>query len=206
MGWFTSRLFILQMIDPRIIGGRLGNQMFQLAYLYAQAKEGAIPDIFVQDCKYFEKYEKEIKELFGKDIGYLPYVAIHLRVGANPINPDEPSYIDNPFYVRLPETGYYIDATNLFPNRKFLVFSDNMEFAKKYFEGDKFAFDESETDLEAFNKMASCDSFIIANSSFSYWAAYLSTAHGKKVIAPTVDKWYNDGVERTVCPKEWIRI
>ncbi len=195
------------MVDPRKIGGRLGNQMFQLAFLYAQMREGNIPDIFVQDCKYFEKYEKEIKQLFGEGIGYLPYVAIHLRVGANPINPEEPKYMENPFYVPLCKTGYYIDAVNQFPNRKFLVFSDDISFAKKYFEGDKFAFDDSENDMDSFNRMASCSDFIIANSSFSYWAAWLSPVAQKKVIAPTYDKWYSSGTTTTtVIPKDWIQI
>ena len=90
------------MIDTKQIAGRLGNQMFQIAYLYSQAKEGNIKDIFVQDYRHFEKYEKEIKELFGKDIGYLPYVAIHVRRG---------DYVNNSFYCDLAQTGYYIDAT-----------------------------------------------------------------------------------------------
>jgi len=194
------------MIIPEILTGRLGNKMFQIAYLYAQVKDGVIPDWYVQDPKYFEKYADEIKKLFGDGIGYLPYVAVHLRRAGNPINPDEPKYNENPFYYDLSKSGYYINATNLFPNRKFLVFSDDLEFAKRYFEGDKFAFDESETDLESFNKMASCSDFIIANSSFSYWAAWLSPSIGKKVVTPTIDKWYNDGKERTICPKSWIRI
>ncbi len=185
------------MISITKITGRLGNQMFQAAYLYSQVKEGKIPDIYVQDFKYFDKYKDEIKKLFGDGIGYLPYVAIHLRRG---------DYVNNPFYVDLATTGYYIDATNLFPNRKFLIFSDDIPFAKTYFEGDKFAFDDSTNELDAFNKMASCDSHIIANSSFSWWAAYLSPSLGGKVVAPTVDKWYKDGVERTFLPSEWVRI
>ncbi len=194
------------MINPDKIFGRMGNRMFQMAYIYAQMKEGKIPDIFIQDYTYFDKYSDEIKKLYGQDIGYLPYVAIHLRVGGNPINPDEPKYIDNPFYVALAKTGYYIDAINQFPNRKFLVFSDDVPFAKTYFEGDKFAFDDSTNDIDSFNRMASCDSQIIANSSFSYWAAFLNKNPSKKVVAPTVDKWYTDGKERTTCPQEWIRI
>jgi len=193
------------MTDPRIIFGRLGNSLFQYATLYAYAKDNNT-DFYFQDPKWFEKYESEIKTLFGEGIGYLPYVAVHLRRASNPINPQEPNYSENPFYYDLSKSGYYINATNLFPDRKFLVFSDDMEFAKKYFEGDKFAFDDSPTDIESFNKMASCSDFIIANSSFSWWAAYLSPSIGKKVIAPTIDKWFADGVERTICPPEWIRV
>ncbi len=193
------------MVNPDKIFGRLGNRLFQSAYIYAQMKKGEIPDIFVQDPKFFEEYAEEIKKLFGEGIGYLPYVAIHLRVGGNPINPEEPKYSDNPFYCNLSKTGYYIDATNLFPARKFLVFSDDIGFARTYFEGDKFAFDESTDAVECLNKMASCDGHIVANSSLSWWAAFLSPHHGK-VVAPTVDKWYADCVDRTVCPPEWIRV
>lgn len=193
------------MIPITNISGRLGNQMFQFAALYSFAKENNT-DFYFQDPKWFIKYEKEIKELFGDNIGYLPYVAIHLRVGGNPLNPEEPNYIDNPYYVSLPKTGYYIDAINQFPNRKFLVFSDNIQFAKTYFEGDKFAFDDSENDLDAFNRISSCSDFIIANSSWSWWAAFLSPSLNKKVIAPSIDKWYSSGKELTVCPPEWIRL
>ncbi len=185
------------MVNPDKLFGRLGNRLFQMAYIYSQVKEGNIPDIYVQDYRLFEKYGDEIKKWFGEGIGYLPYVAMHLRRG---------DYVDNPFYVDLAKTGYYIDATNLFPNRKFLIFSDDISFAKTYFEGDKFAFDDSENEIDAFNRMASCDSHIIANSSFSWWAAWLSPTFTKKVIAPTNDKWYSDGVERTYCPPDWVRV
>lgn len=192
------------MTNPDKIGGRMGNKMFQLAYLYTQVKEGLIPDIYVQDYNLFKKYESDIRSWFGDDIGYLPYVAIHLRVGSNPVNPEEPKYIDNPFYVSLAKTGYYINAINQFPNRKFLVFSDDIEFAKTYFEGDKFAFDDSANDIDAFNRMASCDSQIIANSSYSWWAAFLNKNPSKKVIYPQL--WFADGVKRVTMPNDWIEI
>lgn len=186
------------MIDIHQFSGRMGNEMFRHAYLYAQARKGNIPDTYLQDPKYFEGYEDEIKKLFGEGIGYLPYVGIHLRRG---------DYVNHPFHANLAATGYYIDATNLFPNRKFLVFSDDIPFAKTYFEGDRFAFDDSESDLESFNKFASCDSHIIANSTWSWWGAYLSPTLAKKVVAPTFDKWYTDGNStRTVIPPEWIQI
>ncbi len=192
------------MITPEIITGRLGNKMFQLAYLHTQMRKGEIPDIFVQDPKYFEGYEDDIRKMFSDGIGMLPYTAIHLRVGANPINPAEPKYSENPFYVRLIETGYYIKALEHFPAGKFIVFSDDIEFAKTYFEGDRFAFDESKDDIEAFNKMASCQNIVIANSSYSWWAGFLCPHVDKKILYPNV--WFSDNIKRVGFPKDWIEI
>lgn len=191
------------MVDPRVLGGRLGNQMFQLAYLYGQFKDGAIPDIYAQDFRLWEKHKDEIKQWFSQGIGIMPYVAIHLRVGKNPLVSSEPKYNENPFYYNLVETGYYIKALENFPDGKFIVFSDDVEFAKTYFEGDRFAFDDSQDDIEAFNKMASCDGHIIANSSFSWWAAFLSPNHGK-VCYPS--EWFSDKIKRVSFPEEWIEI
>ena len=184
-----------KMINPDILFGRLGNRMFQGAYLYTQMKEGKIPDIYVQDIKYFEKYQNEIKKWFGDGIGYIPYTSVHIRRG---------DYVDNPFYVDLSKTGYYIDAINKFPNDKFLVFSDDIDFAKFYFEGDKFAFDDSSNEIEAFNKMASCQNNIIANSSFSWWAAFCNPQENQKVVYPSL--WFSDKIERVGFPKAWIKI
>ena len=40
--------------------GRLGNEMFRHAYLYAQVRDGIIPDVYLQSYEYFEKYTDEI--------------------------------------------------------------------------------------------------------------------------------------------------
>lgn len=193
------------MQDPKVIFGRLGNSLFQYAYIYAQMKRGEIPDIFLQDPKYFDNYRDEIKALFGGDIGYLPYVAIHVRRGKNPINPSEPAYSENDFYTNLMGTRYYADAIDHFPRSKFIIFSDDMEFVRENFQGEIFAYDESETDLEAFGKMASCDGIITANSSFSWWAAYLNP-NGGKIVCPAEASWYTDGVVRTKVPNGWIQL
>ncbi len=77
------------MINPQFHFGRLGNNLFQFSYIYAQCRKGEIPDIFLQNPKFFKGYEEEIKDLFGRGNGSEPYVAIHLRRGANPLNPSE---------------------------------------------------------------------------------------------------------------------
>ena len=194
------------MIPIERLTGRMGNKMFQYAYLYAQMREGVIPNIYVQDEKYFEKCADEIKELFGHGIGFLPYIGIHVRRAANPINPDEPKYSENPFYVNLSETDYYERAIELFPGKQFLIFSDDTEWCKeKWGKNDRFQVMEGQTELEDFNMLASCSSIIMANSSFSWWASYLCPNPSKHIVAPK--NWYADGNEtRTVIPNTWTKI
>jgi hypothetical protein len=177
--------------------GRLGNQMFQFAFLYAYAKEHGC-DYYFQDPKYFEKYANEIKALYGDitwaGIKMIDKVSIHIRRG---------DYVGNSFYVDLMATDYYQKAMAEFPKgTQFLVFSDDIEWCQKqevFQKACNFSF--SNTELEDLNEMMTCNGHIIANSTFSWWGAWLGKG---KVIAPKA--WYADGVERTVCPKTWIRL
>jgi len=58
-------------------------------------------------------------------------------------------------------------------------------------------------EIAEFTLMRNCDAFIISNSTFSWWAAYLSQS--ETVITP--DRWYNEGLahlDHTVfTPKHW---
>lgn len=171
--------------------GRLGNNLFQFAYIYGQHRRGAINDLYVQDPVYFDAYRGEIRELYGAENTPTIYkTAIHVRRG---------DYVNNAFYVDLFVDGYYERAMSLFDGQ-FIVFSDDIEWCKKQgvFSGCEFSEGDEESD---FQTMKQCAGLIIANSSFSWWAAYLSSA---KVVAPL--KWYTDGVERTKCLKEWTRV
>lgn len=179
----------------------MGNQMFQYAFLYALYLDGKIPNIYLQDEKYFFRHRNKIKELYNGDIGSLNKISIHVRLGKNPAVPTEPAYVDNPFYNSLTKTDYYKKAMELFPSEKFLVFSDDIEQCKKMPVFKNCEFMEGGTELEDFNTMASCKGHIIANSSFSWWAAYVG---GGKTVAPS--NWYADGRDRTVIPSSWIRI
>lgn len=189
------------MKNPKLIFGRLGNSLFQYAYIYAQMREGKIPDIYVQDPAYFDKYRTEIKQMFRPNPSLIDMVAIHVRRAGNPINSNEPNYSDNPFYVNLIDSGYYEKAMALFPDSDFLIFSDDIEFCKNYpsFAGCEFS--EGKTELEDMNLISSCKGIIMANSSFSFWGAYLSNA---KVVAPK--EWYSDKIQRTKLLKEWIKV
>jgi len=175
------------MIKMDLLSGRLANRMFQYAYLYSQMRCGKIPDIYVQNYEYFDMYSDEIKRLFGQDIVNNKYVAIHVRRG---------DYVDNPFYVDLMKTDYYKNAMTEFANGDFMVFSDDIEWCKRQdiFQRCRFAHG---TELEDLNFMAGSQGIIMANSSFSWWGAYLSDA---RVIAPK--QWFGDGTSIKMLP-EW---
>lgn len=108
--------------------------------------------------------------------------------------------------------GYYKKAMKLInkkvKNPKYFVFSDDIYWVKKNLEI-KNAFyvddnvgDKSYIDMQL---MSMCKHNIIANSSFSWWAAWLNNNPNKIVIAPK--KWFNDpGMDTTdLISEEWIR-
>lgn len=183
----------------KILGG-LGNQMFRFAYLYAQMNDGVIPDTYVQDVKYFKKYEKDIRAIFGIGITRRERVSLHVRRG---------DYVDNSFYTNLSATDYYERAIEQFPDEKFLVFcadrqpdvddAKDMEWCKEHFQGERFEFFQGKDEVEDFNAQAGCKGHIIANSSFSFWCAYVG---GGKTVAPSA--WFTDGRQRVGLPDEWI--
>jgi len=184
--------------------GRMGNRMFQMAFCYAYARDKGI-NYYFQDPKWFERYGDEIKSLYRQDGPPLDYVSVHIRRAGNPQNPSEPAYAKNSFYQNLWESGYYENAIKWFPEDKLLIFSDDIEWCKKNITWESTAFHEG-NELEDFSAMARCKHNIIANSSYSWWAAYVNENPKKIVIAPK--KWFTDpSYEQFIgFPKEWIRI
>lgn len=170
--------------------------------------DGDIPDLYVQSSKYWLKYANHIKALFSYGIVSIDRVALHVRRG---------DYVGNSFYVDLWETDYYRQAIAQFPaDTRFMVFCrDNQSWDTDKADrqwcrdnltpilGDRFELpskDNSETD--DLNLMAGCSSIIMANSSFSWWAAFLG--NHAKVICPRA--WYSDGLQRTEPMEDWTLI
>lgn len=82
------------------------------------------------------------------------------------------------------------------PNCTFFAFSDDIEWVKNNikFPGEVYYESGSDPVWEKLRLMSSCKHFILSNSSFSWWAQYLSEYKDKIVIAP--NKWYNSGKNR----------
>ncbi len=80
------------------------------------------------------------------------------------------------------------------PNAVFFIFTDDKEWCRTHFRGPNFILVELEekerTDVAELLLMSRCKHHIMANSSFSWWAAWLNDNPGKIVIAP--EKWINN--------------
>jgi len=91
------------------------------------------------------------------------------------------------------------------------VFSDDAEWCRKNFGGivgihvveEKHAGPHNSTHLWL---MTLCKSFVISNSSFGWWAAWLCSRPDKTVVRP--DRWFNkpSGENPDICPPNWIEL
>lgn len=191
------------MINVRQSIGGLGNLMFKQAYLYTQMLEGVIPDVYVQSPKFWNGYIEEVRNLFKQGIEYVDKVSLHIRRG---------DYVKNEFYVDLCTTDYYQEAVKHFQDETFLVFcKDNQGrdeedriWVKAFMDslGVPYEFAPMEnSEIEDMNLMASCKGHIIANSTFSWWSAFLG---GGKTIAPK--RWFSDGIQRVDLLDDWIQL
>ena len=86
---------------------------------------------------------------------------------------------------------YYKSALDLFDSdREVIIFSDDTEWCKEQelFADDRFAVAEGGDQFYDLCLMSMCDDFIIANSTFSWWGAWLGNRG--KVIAPK--NWFGE--------------
>jgi hypothetical protein len=166
-----------------------------------------------QSEKYFSHNRDSILELFKinkKDKEYIDAkyaellkentVSLHIRRG---------DYLLSKDHHPICDIQYYQNAIDNFDNDViFLVFSDDINYAKKTFTENKYTIIENEKDYIDLYLMTMCKSNIIANSSFSWWGAWLNNNTNKKVIAPK--KWFGESLKenniKDLIPENWICI
>lgn len=137
-----------------------------------------------EDIRRLFTFNKEVSQLAKEKFPKLDYktVSIHIRVG---------DYIGLQDYHPICSPEYYHKAIQYFldDNYYFLIFSDNIEYSKNIFgESENILYINGNTAEVDMCMMSMCDHNIIANSSFSWWSAWLNTNVNKKVVAPK--KWF----------------
>ncbi len=153
-------------------------------------------------------YSKENKlRQLESEIRQSDAVSVHIRRG---------DYLKENFYWSLGSVyseKYYRDAIELmrekYPQCKFYFFSDDIDWVKRKFKDMNFyyieegMFDHYQDWYDMF-LMSICSHNIIANSTFSWWGAWLNKNAEKTVIAPKV--WTTTCVYEDIYPDEWIQI
>lgn len=89
------------------------------------------------------------------------------------------------------DVEYYLNALKKMDgfHDNILLFSDEPQNAKRLLKLDNVIEIPLLTPCEQLDLLSKCDDYIIPNSSFAWWGAYLSKNKNKKVIMP--DKWYD---------------
>ncbi len=120
--------------------------------------------------------------------GQMETIAVHIRRG---------DYVTNKSIYPLPSKEYYQEAVQaiaaLRPNVQIFVFSNDIEWVKQELVFDLPTIYVSDghglTDEQEFDFMRQCDHHVIANSTFSWWAAWLHEGKDQIVFAPK--QWLN---------------
>lgn len=153
---------------------------------------------YLQDKYFYEKLDsswlkikmpdyltKEYLE-FEELIKYNNSICVHIRRG-DYIKPESA-------YVDLSATDYYqkaiAQAKSIYPKGKIFLFSDDLDFARKHFKGDDYYYVDCNRDANSYLdiKLMSLGKVnIMANSTFSYWGAYIGHEN-KEVYYPSA--WF----------------
>ena len=179
-----------------------------------------------QSERYFEHCPAEIRGYFApraellaalrEEFGALlskPTCSVHVRRG---------DYVRHPEYVDLAATDYYERAIERFPaDTTFLFFSDDSAWCRNRFRDRRFVFVRGQSSIEDLFLMSLCGGHIIANSSFSWWGAWLDDRPRKTVVAPL--RWFagsyaNQSLPfssrpyqgyhdpRDIIPQDWVKV
>lgn len=198
------------------------NQVGGNTFLLKDIKDDVVYDGYFQSSKYFVSYEKEVKEMFGLKQQYIKefddkkkgllekkYVAIHIR---------RTDYINyggeelGGYNMTLPIEFYKKSLASIsnLSDYNVVFVSDDIDFVKKEFGEQANYYFESNSEIVDYQILLNADKLIIANSTFSWWAAWLNAKPNVEVFAPKyflgfkVNQYYPAGIE--VEKWNWIEV
>lgn len=189
-------------------------------------KRNVYLDGYWQSYKYFEEIEGDFRNelqfsiplteeqlLLGEKIKQTTSICVNFR---------RTDFVTLPTAIQthgVPSLDYYYKALELVKDKvgsdiEIFVFSDDIEWCKAHFKVDEKVFFVSHALFkgERFSAylqlMTFCKHFIIPNSTYGWWAAWLSKNDDKMVITP--EQWFTDkdlqSQTQDLRPKNWITI
>lgn len=210
--------FIFRIIDK--IRGRLSKNHFYRFYPgLLKKKKNFLLDGYFQSYKYFDSirdtllkdfvlkngYSKEGQEIKKEIEQTAQSVAIHVRRGE--------FVTTHKNYNGLCSLAYYEQAVDVmnkkYPNAKLFIFSDGIEWTKENFKFNNpmiFVSRPGLSSAEEILLMSLCKHQITANSTFSWWGAWLNKNPNKIVVTPKVVLAAADIKTDDLLPSDWIKI
>jgi len=180
--------------------------------LYENCLDNTDLNGYFQSYKYFQEYRQQILELFkfkdhiinqGNEIllnfNSQKNVAIHVR---------RTDYTQLASWHTNLGPEYYAEALKHFPEHKKIVISDDIGWCMSQEIFNDAYFVKTGNPYVDLYIMTMCDNNIIANSSFSWWGAWLNKKNDKIVVAPS--NWFGPSNShnniKDLIPEEWIKI
>ncbi|MBY8035678.1 alpha-1,2-fucosyltransferase [Vibrio fluvialis] len=183
-----------------------------------QCKSGAFLDGYWQNPRYFSQIKSElVQDFLPKTPLSAPALAwkTHIEQSSTPVSLHvrRGDYVDNAHTNSVHGTcglDYYRAAVNkvleTVENPTFYVFSDDIEWCKENLGslGQLVYIDDTQSAIDDLMLMSFCQHHIIANSTFSWWAAWLGD--DGLTIAP--ENWFSNNKRNysDLFPQDWFKL
>ena len=151
-----------------------------------------------QSEKYFLNTKQDIIDSFIwpviQDYNFNDSCAVHVRRG---------DYLKAQHVHHVQTIDYYNQCLDIIqPKGNVYVFSDDVEWCENNLCGSKITIINSNDNIYDLRMMSLCTNNIIANSSFSWWGAWLNQTEDKKILYPK--NWFNDNTNTSgLLPSTW---
>lgn len=189
--------------------------------LFFDVKDNTYIEGVFQSEQYFKDFEAQIRADFSfkaqpisknlellEKIKTVNAVSLHVRRG---------DYVNNPETLKghgVCGLDYYNKAIEIIAERVenpyFFLLSDDIEWVtenlKLAYPFEVINHNKGEKSYEDMRLMSNCKHHIIANSSFSWWGAWLNGNTDKIVVAP--EQWFKNPNwnSKDIIPKSWVKI
>lgn len=224
LGWQSSRLALRLLARPQarfLRGSRLiiephfqyfsgvkraPSSCYLKGYWQSERYFSAVADAIRADFTFRLPLSEENRRI-AESIGAVNAVSLHVRRG---------DYLSNPYTLSVHgvcSLEYYARAIRYIvervPDPVFFVFSDDLDWVKNTLQLEHPChFVDHNQGSESYNDMrlmSLCSHHILANSSFSWWGAWLNPSDSKIVVAPA--QWFAKPVNVTdLLPEGWARL
>lgn len=224
LGWQSSSVIRRLALKPNMTILRRRELVIEPHFQYWHGIKNVLKDCYLTGYWQSEKYFLEVAGQIRKDFSFklaLENCNVELleqinKVNAVSLHVRRGDYANNPNTTAthgLCSIAYYQAAIRYVAERVnrpvFFIFSDDIEWVKSNLKIDfPCHYVEHNHGAESYNDMrlmSSCQHHIIANSSFSWWGAWLNPNMHKIVIAP--EHWFaNQNNVQDLLPEGWVRL